>query len=329
MGGDAIEAAIGEWLFRHYGIQGGLERLAGENLNYLVSSPAGEKFVFKAVDEAQAEESAAMEFELLEHARNAGFPRELPYIIKNYKGNINSRIKLPLNGSYRGRLLGLVSGIALENCSDISLDLLRDAGKCLARFDQAVADFDHPAVHRGHQWELTRAGDHRDKLISVEDPETRALAAWAFDLWDEVEGGLAGLPQQVIHGDANTENILVDGERVTGLVDFGDVCHNPRICELAICLAYVMMDRDDPMAAAAAVLAGYAELIALQEDELTVLFPLACGRLAVSICMASARRSVDDAHPNWFVSLEPAARLLKALFRIGAERPGTAPPSEY
>ena len=323
MGNGAIESAIGEWLFRYYGLRGRLERLGGENLNYLVSGQAGEKFVFKAVDEAQAEESAAMEFELLEHARNAGFCRELPFIIKNYKDNIDSGIHIPLIGEYRARVLSLVSGITLENLRDISIEMLVDTGKCLAEFNRAVAGFDHPALHRGHQWELPRAGQHRDKLDSVADPEMRSLAAWAFGLWDEVKDGLNELPQQVIHGDANPENILAADGRITGLVDFGDTCYNPRICELAICISYVMMDHDDPLEAAAAVLAGYAESCELLEDELAVLFPLVCTRLAVSICMASARLEIDADNPNWFTSLEPAGRLLRRLYEIGAERIGT------
>ena len=41
-------------------------------------------------------------------------------------------------------------------------------------------------------------------------------------------------------------NILVRGDRVTGLVDFGDSCFNPAVCDLAICLSYVMMGQDNP-----------------------------------------------------------------------------------
>lgn len=314
---EAIEAAIGEWLFRYYGLQGRLERLGGENLNYLLSTPDDKRFVFKAVDERSAITSATVEYELMEYAKTAGISLELPFIIKNYSGNIDSGIKLPINGLYRARVISYVDGVELEKISDISLILLRDTGKKLARFDQALDGFDHPALHRGHPWELVRAGQHRDKLDSIADAETRQLVAWALDLWDEVAGLLPELPHQVIHGDANKENILCAGNRVTGLVDFGDACYNPRICELAICLAYMMMERDDPMAAAAAVIAGYVEAGELLESELAVLLPLVCARLAVTVCIASSRLALDPDNPNWFVSLKPAARLLRKLYEIG------------
>ena len=312
-----VEEAIGEWIFRYYGLEGSLERLAGENLNYLLTTPEGQRFVFKAVDQASSQESAAMEFELLEHARKAGFPLELPYIVKNYNQEIDSGIELPLNGSYRSRIISFVDGIVFENISNISTKLLKSAGKSLALFDLAIADFKHPEAHRGHQWELPLAGQHRDKLKHFRDPEQQSLVAWAFDVWAGVQDTLATLPHQFIHGDANKENILVEGEQVSGLVDFGDACYNPRVCELAICLAYLMMDREDPMAAAESVMAGYSEEIELGESELAVLFPLVCGRLAVTICMATARQSIDPGNPNWFVSLKPAAALLEKLRSVG------------
>ena len=57
----------------------------------------------------------------------------------------------------------------------------------------------------------------------------------------------------MIHGDANDYNILVDaaGARVTSILDFGDMVHTATVCDLAIALAYVMLDKQDPIAAAA------------------------------------------------------------------------------
>lgn len=314
-----FELKIDEVLFRCYGLEGELFRLAGENLNYRLTTPEGDKYVLKIVAGNSSSESAEMEQQLLEHAKNSNFPAKLPVIIKNYNTQIETRIKLPVYGLCRSRLISFIEGNILNNCSDISRKLLFDTGKTLAIFDKAIEDFDHPAAHHGHDWELLQAGRHREKLLSIDDLELREHVAWAFDLWQEVQDSLAALPHQVIHGDANKENILVEGESVVGLVDFGDACYNPRICELAVSLAYLMTDRDDPMAAAASVIAGYASELEICEDELAVLFPLVCGRLAVTICMATSRMSVDPENPNWFTSLEPAANLLRQLHEIGLQ----------
>jgi Ser/Thr protein kinase RdoA (MazF antagonist) len=311
----ALEAAIGEFIFANYGLKGSLERLGGENLNYLVTTPEGRRQVLKIVDETEAEESAELENRLIEHVRKAGFELGLPAIEKTYRGEIDTRINIPVSGMYRARMLRFVNGGLLENQPDISTNLLANVGFSLARLDRALQGFDHPALHRQHRWELLRAGRHRDKLHLVSDHEDRALAAWAFDRWSDVRDTLDVLPAQAIHGDANPENILVEDGRVSGFVDFGDACHNPRACELAICLAYLMMDRDDPLQAADTVIEAYAAELPLAREEREVLLPLVCGRLAVTVAMASARRAIDADNPNWFLSLEPALALLRRLRR--------------
>lgn len=321
MNSSLLEEKIGEVLFRYYGLEGSLFRLGGENLNYRLTTAAGENYVLKIVGENSTPESADLELNLLEHARNAEFPVNLPFIVKNYSEQTETRIKLPISGPERLRLISFIDGEMLENYRDISIDLLKSVGKSLAMFDKAIEDFDHPAAHLGHDWELIHAGRQQQKMPSIDDPELREQLTWAFDLWHEVRDCLADLPHQVIHGDANKENILVQEDSVVGLVDFGDACYNPRICELAVCLAYVMMDRADPMAAAAVVIETYTEEIELSEEELAVLFPLVCARLAVSICIASFRKSENPENTNWFVSLEPAARLLQQLHEIGVRDP--------
>ena len=64
---------------------------------------------------------------------------------------------------------------------------------------------------------------------------------------------LAELPASLIHGDPNDENVLVGGDQVTGLLDFGDCIYNPTVCELAIALAYAMLDQPDPLQAGSEV----------------------------------------------------------------------------
>jgi len=312
-----LETRINEFLFVNYGIEGSLRRLGGENLNLLIATEQGERYVLKIVTEESANDSAPAEDRLFQHLKRAGFSRDLPTIIKTYKGNINSGIKIHNNELKLAYLMNYVPGEVLEKKTDISDKLRLDTGRAMASLDCALRGFDDPFAHRKHQWELPQAGRHRDKIAAIEDPSDRALVEWAYGHWESVSHHLTELPHQVIHGDANKENLLAKGDRVTGLVDFADVCFNPRICELAVLLTYMMMGQADPMEAASSVIRGYSEVIELQERELDVLFPLVCVRLAVSVCMASMRLAEDPENPSWFVSLEPALDLLRRLRRVG------------
>jgi Ser/Thr protein kinase RdoA (MazF antagonist) len=61
-----IENTVLKCLSDNYGISGSLERLSGENLNYLLTTSEGERFVFKIVDDDMPAEVSEMEFEVSE-----------------------------------------------------------------------------------------------------------------------------------------------------------------------------------------------------------------------------------------------------------------------
>ena len=309
----AVEQAVLKGLAEHYGLAGRLDRLAGENLNYRLTLKDERQFVCKIIEQAHPGIAADVEQAVLEAARRGGFPAELPDIRKTNKQNYETGIELPLNGVWSMRVMNYVHGSVLENLSDISVKLLENCGKTLARFDRALAGFDHPSLHRTHRWDLAEAGRQRRHLSRIENPAQRDLVGWAFERWQSVRAELPALPRQVIHGDVNPENLLVEGDDVTGLVDFGDCLFTARVCEPAIGIAYLMMGREDPLAVAESVIDGYTSVIDLAPAERAVLLPLACGRLAVTVCMASYRQTLDPGNANWFVSLAPALRLLEQL----------------
>jgi Ser/Thr protein kinase RdoA (MazF antagonist) len=309
---ESTENTVLRCLQDNYALSGSLERLAGENLNYLLTME-GARYVVKIVDDDMPAEVVEMEFAAIEHAVAAGFPVNLPKIIQNIFGNIETGINIHIKGSYRLRVISFIQGTVLEYLPDISDILTRNVGISLARYHLTMQDFDHPAAHRNHRWNLARAGQHRDKINLLDDSGKKDLMLWSFDAWEEVKDSLERLPWQFIHGDMNRENILVEGDRVTGLVDFGDACFNPVVCDLAICLTYMMMDRDDPMEAMATVMDGYLGVRSLSSAERDVLLPLVCGRLATSIAVSTERRKIDPDNPNWFGGEDSAFALLRTI----------------
>ena len=74
------------------------------------------------------------------------------------------------------------------------------------------------------------------------------------------------------------------GSRVVSFLDFGDAIATAVVCDLAIALAYVMLDKQDPIAAAAHVVAGYHQARPLTEAETDALYTLAAARLSTSVC---------------------------------------------
>jgi hypothetical protein len=73
-----IEQTVRECLATNYGLGGRLERLPGENLNFLVTEIGNKKHIFKIVDEHMPPDVVAMEFSAIEYAIQGGFRPRLP-----------------------------------------------------------------------------------------------------------------------------------------------------------------------------------------------------------------------------------------------------------
>lgn len=124
------------------------------------------------------------------------------------------------------------------------------------------------------------------------------------------------LPWQVIHNDANDYNLLAENGQISGLLDFGDALYNPRICELAIAIAYAILDKDDPLTAAALITEGYHAANPLTEDEIAVLWDLIGARLAVSVTMSTHRAVAEPENEYHQISAAPAWKTLAQLAEI-------------
>lgn len=316
-----IKEIVRQVINEYYGIEGTLSRLPGENINYLVDTADGKKYVAKTAGIEMPPAVIEMEYAALEHLSQANLGLSLSTIIKNKYGKIESGINIHNKQDKRLRLLDYIGGEDLSDIVDISDEIRCSLGETLGRFDLAMADFSHPAFNRSHRWNLAEAGQHSTTVNLVKDAEKQALLRWAFEQWTNQASPVFGeLDWQFIHGDANPENIRIRNRKVVGLIDFGDSGNNPLVCDLAICLAYQMMDQADPWAAAEQVISGFEGVRPLSSLEHSVLLPLICGRLAVTISVATKRWQIDIENSNWFVSEKSAWTLLAQIRASGGKR---------
>jgi Ser/Thr protein kinase RdoA (MazF antagonist) len=134
-----------------------------------------------------------------------------------------------------------------------------------------------------------------------------SLSEWAALDWTRLRPG-------VIHGDVNDYNVLVDSGRVSGLLDFGDMVHSAVVCDLAVALAYAVLGRSDPLAAAACVIRGYHRENPLCGSEQDALMPLMRARLAMSLCYSAHNRARSPGDAYQTVS---EAAVLDLVDRLG------------
>ena len=304
-----------------YGLTVAAEPLPSErDQNFVLRDASGPRFVLKIANREEGLEVLDLQNKLLHFLAARQFGVETPRVVATRAGLEITPVAAEDGAAYFVRLLTWVDGAPLATIRPHSPALLHSLGASLARMDTALADFSHPASRRTFYWDLRHASMAWPYLDLL--PEARGAmlepfrAAWEALDWSR-------LPTSVIYNDANDYNVMVDraGSRVVALVDFGDVVHSATVCDLAIAIAYAMLDEHDPIAAAAQVVAGYHAIRPLSEDEADALYPLAAARLAVSVCYAAkqARQAPENEYLN--ISSRPAWALLEKLASFPADWP--------
>jgi Ser/Thr protein kinase RdoA (MazF antagonist) len=121
----------------------------------------------------------------------------------------------------------------------------------------------------------------------------------------------------VIHADANDYNVLVEEDKVVGLIDFGDVVYSYTAGDLAIAIAYVVLGKEDPHAAAAPVIEGYRAEFELTKSELDALWTLVRLRLCMSVCIAAYQQEQQPKNEYLGISQNLIAETLPRLPAAG------------
>jgi 4-aminobutyrate aminotransferase-like enzyme len=133
---------------------------------------------------------------------------------------------------------------------------------------------------------------------------------------------LRALRSQAIHGDCHGQNLLVDeaAQAISGILDFGDMIHAPRVMEPAVAMSELLTEGVAPVKSLSPLLAGYAQHERLDGDDVEVLYDLIASRHAVTILVHAWRARHDALGARMLDrSTVHAARSLQALADAGRE----------
>lgn len=264
-----------------------------------------------------AESPASLDFQahVLRHLEHADPSLPVPRLLE--PGIVRRRFS---TGEHAVRAVTWLDGTPLADAmhgadAAAAAAMRRSLGTTLGRMSAALATAAHPSASRpGFLWDLDRAQAVRPWLAAIADAGVRAAAAAVLDRHERhVVPRRAALRRAIVHHDANDYNVLADGTRISGIIDFGDMIESTQVNELAVALAYALLDAPDLIAAAHDVISAYTAEFALGDDELAVLWELVGARLAMSIAISSHRSSAFPDNDYLLVSQAPAARLLQRL----------------
>ncbi|WP_409259507.1 aminotransferase class III-fold pyridoxal phosphate-dependent enzyme [Pseudomonas sp. KCJK9009] len=300
-----------------FNVTGTATPLDGErDRNYWLDTGVDAGWILKIVNASEPRVESEFQTALLDHLAVHGAHLGVPHLRASVTGDYLPSVASSTGEQHAVRLVSWLAGTPLAKARR-SLALMRNFGQALGELDRALQGFMHPGAVRDLDWDLRHAARSRSRLHCIKDPDRRAVAERFIARFEQtVQPELASLRAQVIHNDANDWNILVDAEtagNVTGFIDFGDAVHTVLIAEVAIASAYAILDMDDPIGAAAALVAGFHEKYPLQAQELDVLFNLIAMRLVISVTFSASRQDQTDDNPYLAISEAPAWRLLEQL----------------
>lgn len=247
-----------------------------ENSNYLVDTTKS-RFILTLYEKRVSAEDLPFFLALLDHLADRGLP--VPPAVPDRDGRTIHELE--------GRpacLIQFLSGVSVSHPTPAQA---RAAGAAMGRMHAAVADF--PLVRTNSMGFLTwqplfdRCGRDLDKIAPGLYDDLAFAIEDVVSFWFD-----ADYDKTSIHADLFPDNVLMLGERVTGLIDFYFACTDARIYDLAIMHSAWSFDAEGyrfDRAIGDALIAGYEQsfpFTSFERAEFRKLASGACIRFALS-----------------------------------------------
>ncbi|HEY3883130.1 MAG TPA: phosphotransferase [Trebonia sp.] len=301
---------------QYYGIDGTAQRLAAEfDDTFRLTAADGSSWLLKIGATRPprppaghaAHGGVSLETAILLHLASAA-PR-LP--VQRVIFALDGRPEVRWVDSGQPRLVRMTSWLdgGLLGRDGSTTGLRRDLGSVLGRLNRALRGFSHPGASRTHQWDLQRFGALEPLLaeLTLDDALRAALSGCLSRFGAEVAPRLGTARSQVIHADFHGENLLADGTRVTGILDFGDALSGPVAMDVGIAACYQLGHGADPLAPALDVVAGYHAADPLSPGELDLVGEFILARVATRIIVSRWNAIREPANRGYLLRRTPQA----------------------
>lgn len=268
--------------------------VSDKDLNFCLKSDDGQQYILKIANEAESPQAVDFQNSALAHiaANDASLP--IPGVIHSNDGRSYVMVK-HRNRTHVVRVLTWLKGTVInDEMPNDQLALL--LGRMMASIGLVLRDFDHPGSGVYSLWDMKHAHQLRELLSFVDDSAVRDIAVHTLDRFDtNVQPVLERLRTQVIHNDMNPGNVLLDEaspQKISGIIDFGDLVKSPLIMDLAIASAYQLSNGEDPLTGVLPLIGGYHSVCPLEPIEMELLPDLIRTRLITSLLINSYRMTV-------------------------------------
>ncbi|MBT8089175.1 MAG: aminotransferase class III-fold pyridoxal phosphate-dependent enzyme [Gammaproteobacteria bacterium] len=290
--------------------------------NFRIETDDASRFIFKVANVDQSSDVIDFQLGALQHIARVAPALPVPRVVPSDHGLDFHTVQFSNGCDHDICLLTYLDGALLSD-TGVRDDgkTRREIGRLLANVDVALRAYFHPAADQQHPWNFEACTRLRHLTKHIRNVEARAEVDEIFEHMSEIViPRLQSLRHQVIHQDAHADNILVDPDdpaRITGLIDFGDLLYGTLTAEIAVACDNIPYGSPDMALAAAEIVASFDSVLALEEEEVDLVFDLVCARNAMTATIAAARLALTPEQPVHIQSPLSFVDRLRELKRVG------------
>jgi Ser/Thr protein kinase RdoA (MazF antagonist) len=145
----------------------------------------------------------------------------------------------------------------------------------------------------------------------------RAALTDCLDRFDShVRPRLTQTRAQVIHTDFHGENLLTDGRRITGVLDFGDALSGPVAMDVGVAACYQLGTAPGLLAPALDLVAGYHAVQPLGAADLGLAAEFTVARVAARVIVSQWNAMREPANRGYLLRRTPQAIEHLAALRL-------------
>ena len=285
--------------------------------NFHLSADDGSEYVLKISNPAENPMITAYQTACLRHIAAHSRDLPIPHVVQTVDGR-SEAVSLWSDQTLRTvRMLTYLPGEPLYR-SRGGREQRRRIGATLAALDRALGLFPEKPPCFELPWDMTQASQIKPLLEHIANPDQRAIAVHCLDNYEK--HALPAQPYlrtQVIHNDLNPHNLLVDPsdpDRITGIIDFGDITFAPTIYDVAVAASYQILEGDHPLGSAAEFIAGYHAENPLEDREIDLLLDLIRTRLTLTVAITGWRAAKHPENSTYILRNNPGSwRALEQL----------------
>lgn len=303
----------------YYGIKVSATQLVGEfDWNFKLDDE-DKSYLLKISGSNPESDLHDFQMKLMEHVVTSSPEITAPAIIKNLDGEPSTTLEDENGDTREVRLLTWIHGRLWSDVSPKNDTLRFSLGTSAGLLTKSLENFDHPKAYRNFEWDLAQSNWTVDHL-PLFDQSQKNLVQHFQNRFQEIQPAYGLLRKSVIHNDANDNNIIVSPDlknpEVVSIIDYGDAIFTQSINDIAIALAYAIMDVPDPMLAALPLIQGYHSNFPLLEEEIDALYILIGMRLVTTVTKSAINKKEEPDNEYLQVSEKPAWKLLEKLVNL-------------